>query len=643
MHARHLVLLNVFVSLCLILPSRLLAQPEAEGELPEIPETRVVGEPAPFPTNPLGPGEVVTPDRTATRAGTSGSSVTVLTREQIRATQQTYALEVLRNVVGLDVVQGGGPGRQASVFMRGANSNQTKVLLDGIPINDPSNPSRAFDFSFLTTENIERIEVVRGPQSLTYGSDAIGGVINVITKRGEGPPRVRVGGQGGSFGTYQNNVNISGGGDLAYYSFGASYFQNSGFSAVSQRFGGFESDGYRNANFSGRYGITLGEALNVDYVFRYIDADSDIDNFLADNFIRQNRLNAFFNRVQLQSSLLDGLLNSRLGFSLTDYLRLDTDPSFSPPQFNGQTRQINWQTNLLVMRNNTLMAGIDYLQEQASSTFLPVQSQNLAGVYLQDRFNVGNLSYTTVGTRWDSHSRAGQAQTYRFTQLFPISMTGTGIHGSIGRGFRAPSIDEVFGVVGNPNLRPEFSKGWDVGARQQLFDGLLFFDVTYFRNDFNNLIVFDPTIPGPFGGALNNVERALASGMETTASCQLTRDTFVNASYTMTDTEDLITGAQLLRRPRNKMTLHVNKRFLDDLASINLYMYFIGKRRDIDAVGGVTKLNNYTLLNVSGTCQLTDRWQLFVRGDNLTNTDYEQVYGFASAGISGYAGLRFVQ
>ncbi|MEQ8785826.1 MAG: TonB-dependent receptor [Pirellulaceae bacterium] len=636
---------TVFLCTCfsLILTTRLSGQTDPEL-LPEIPETRVIGQPDPFPATPLGQGDVVTPDRTETSLGTSGSSVTVLTEEQIRATGETYALEVLRNVMGLDVVQSGGPGRNATVFMRGANSNQTKVLLDGIPINDPSSPSRAFDFSFLTTENIQQIEIVRGPQSLTYGSDAIGGVINIITKRGEGPPRVRVGAQGGSFGTWQNDVNISGGGDLAYYSFGTSYFENEGFSAVSQRFGGFENDGYRNANFSGRYGITLGDALNVDYVFRYIDADSDIDNFLADNLIRQNRLNAFFNRVQVQSLAFDGLLENKFGFSLTDYQRLDTDSGFfGTPRFNGQTRVVDWQTNLLVMNNNTLMAGIDYQQEEASSTSLSMQEQSLAGVYVQDRFNFGDMSYTTVGVRWDNHSRAGQAQTYRFTQLFPIYATGTGIHGSIGRGFRAPTIDEIFGVVGNPDLQPEFSKGWDVGCRQQLIDDTLFFDVTYFRNDFNNLIVFDPTLPGPFGGALNNVQSAIASGMETTASCQLTRDMFVNASYTLTDTENLDTGAQLLRRPRNKMTLQVSKSFFDDLATVNLYTNFIGKRRDIDDLGGVTQLNNYTVVNVSGTCWLTDRWQLFVRGDNLTDADYEEVFGFATPGISGYAGLRFVQ
>lgn len=630
----------------------LLAQPlETEEEpLPEIPETQVIGRPNPFPATPLGEGTLVTPSRTETAASESGSDVTVITQEQIAASRQTQVAEVLRQVVGLDVVQSGGPGRATSVFVRGANSEHTKVLIDGIPVNDPIGATRAFDFGALTVDNIERIEVARGPLSMEYGSDAIGGVINIITKRGEGPLALRVSGRGGSFGTQRESVSASGGTDNFYYSFGGSYLQSDGFSVLSPRLGGLEDDLYRNATLSGRFGWTPSPVFNVDYVFRYTDADVAIDGFQstfpflpADNLIRQNRNNMFFNRVQIQSALLDGLIEQKVGFSLTDYNRRDTDPGFfGTPQFLGQSRLVDWQANLQVLENSTLTAGVDYLQEEGSTTFLTPRSQNLAGVYLQDRFSIKDWSFTTIGVRWDQHSTAGAAQTYRFTQLFRIRETGTNIHGSIGRGFRAPALAQKFGFAGNPNLRPEFSKGWDIGVRQQIIPGKFTVDLTYFRNDFRNLIItsFNPGPPLVF--QLQNVGLARATGVEAVGNWSLGPCTTFTGTYTFTNAIDLSNGRRLLRRPKNKATFNISRRFLDDCASVNLYFLYVGSRVDFDQFGGLTTLADYIRVDVSGKYRLSYNWEAFARIQNLTDSNYEEVYGFSTAGISGYGGMTYI-
>lgn len=623
----------------LFLSQVLLAQPPEEDDesLSEIPETQVIGRPDPFPASPLGEGTLVTPSRTETLASQSGSSVTVITQEQIAATQRTQVAEVLRQVVGLDVVETGGPGRQAAVFIRGANPNQSKVMIDGIPVNDPISAGRAFDFGALTVDNIERIEVVRGPLSLEYGSDAMGGVINIITKRGQGPLALRVSGMGGSFGTSQEKVSASGGTDKFYYSFGGSYYDSDGFSAVSPRFGGFENDLYRNTTLSARFGWTPRPELNVDYVFRYTDADVGIDDFLADNLIKQNRLNSIFNRVQIQSVLMDGLIQQKVGFSLTDYNRRDTDPGlFGIPQFLGQSRLVDWQANLQLLDNNALMVGVDYLQEEGSSTVLTQQSQNLAGLYVQDRFNFADWSFTTIGVRWDDHSEAGPAQTYRFTQLFRICQTGTDIHGSIGRGFRAPSISELFGIAGNPNLQPEYSKGWDIGGRQPIIPDKCEIDITYFRNDFQNLIIFDFVT-----FQLQQLGLARASGVEVVGRWNLDCCTTLNATYTYTDTVDLTNNRPLVRRPKNKATFSVSRSFLDNRASANLYFLYVGGRPDFDPVGNLTNLADYIRVDVSGTYQLSCRWEAFARVHNLFNADYEEVFGFSTAGISAYGGLSY--
>ncbi len=628
-------------------PDNLVDPPPApsveDDQLPTLPDIVVPGRPGPFPLNPIPEDAVVTPSRGVTLRSQTGSSVTVVTSEQIQRSGQSSVLGVLRGVAGLDVVQQANPGSVTSIFMRGANSEHTKVLLDGIPLNNPADPTRRFDFGNLTVDNIERIEVVRGPQSLVYGSDAIGGVINIITKRGEGPLSSQVSAMGGSFGTHEERVSASGGDDTRYYSFGASYLQSDGFSALSRRFGGIEKDGYRNASFSGRYGWMPTETLNVDYVFRYTDADVEIDGFLADDLIRQTKTNQFFNRIQLQSLLWDGLVEQKVGFSYTDHAVVDTNPGFfGTPRFDGQNSQLDYQANLQLHETNTLTAGVDYLHEQGSPFDNARQSQHLKGVFVQDQFRIGQRSYTTIGTRWDDHSVAGTAQTYRFTQVFDIYETGANIHSSIGRGFRAPAISQRFGFVGNPNLRPEFSKGWDIGFGQTLFDSNVVLDATYFRNDFTDLIqfVFDPNAPNGIG-FLENVQLAEAMGVELTSSVQLTADTSLTLAYTYTDTEDLLNQRRLLRRPRNKVGLNIQHRCLDDRANINAYLLYVSNRQDFDEFGGIIELADYITLNLSGTYRLTEAWELFGRVDNLTDSDYEEVYSFATPGISAYAGLRW--
>jgi vitamin B12 transporter len=613
------------------------AQP-SEEPIPELPPTIVPGRIGNFPAEPLDGDVVLSPNRNASSASESGSSVSVITREQMERSGQSSVAEVLRGELGVDVVRQGGPGGLSSVFLRGANSQHTKVLLDGIPLNDPSNAARLFDFSNLTIDNIERIEVLRGPQSMVYGSDAIGGVVSIITKRGQGPLSIQGTGMGGSFNTGQTTLSASGGNERAYYSVAGSFLSTGGISAASARNGNSEHDAYNNGTVSGRLGYNAGDAWNVDYVFRYVDASAQIDDFdffsglPIDNLIRKNLTKNFSNRVQLTNWAVDGLIQQKVGFSLNDMDRRDTDPGFfSPASFHGQTREFDYQASALLAESNTLSGGANYLAEEAISSQDPRATQNIKGVWLQDAFHIGPNWFNTAGLRWDDASQAGSAQTYRFTSLYRIDPVGTALHGSIGTGFRQPALAENLFAFGNPNLRPERSKGWDVGARQQIWGEALSFDATYFRNDFRDLIVFDFNT-----FALDNVGRARSSGVELTLHSLLTQQLSLDAGYTFDDTLNLDTGAQLLRRPRNKMLLSFTRLSPDNRSSVTLSTIYVGQRLDT----GNRTLDQYMLLNLSGRHQATERVQLFARLDNITNTYYEEVRGFGTPGFGAYGGLN---
>jgi vitamin B12 transporter len=656
--------------------------PPAAQTTPELPEvvvpaprpgtTNGAPQTSPFPANPLdssgdnsgasNPGSaatVVSPSQSTQLLSETASSVTVVTQEQLQRYGQSGVAEALRQTAGLDVVRSGGPGGNTSLFLRGANSNHTKVLLDGIPLNDPSDPSRRFDFANLQVDNIERIEVLRGPQSTIYGSDAIGGVVNIITKRGSGPLRTKTTGMGGSFGTAQTGFSASGGSERAYYSFGGSWLHTDGISAADRRNGNTERDRYQNGTLSTRVGYNFNENWNLDYVFRWSDADAAIDQSASvfpylpiDQLNRRVRTENMAQRIQLSHVALDGQVRQKAGFSLNDVQRSDNRVGlFERPYFEGQTRQFDYQADLDLTETNTFTAGAVYYHEQAfadASTFDAAEKgrQHMPSCYVQDRFFLGENWVTTAGVRWDDHSRAGAAQTYRVTSLYRVADTGYSVHGTLGTGFRAPALSENFFGVNAPfaftnaGLRPERSRGWDMGLRKEFLDGQLWIDGTYFRNDFQDLILF-AFDPNTFLFRLNNVGQARSSGVELTGGWQWNERWLLNCSYTHDDTYNADNGRALLRRPRDKGTLGVTRLFPDYRAQSSLYLLAVGPRLDSDFSSGsdVGTLTSYVTLNATANWRPWEAVEFFVRGDNLTNTIYEEVRGFGVPGIAGYGGV----
>jgi len=613
-----------------------------DADVPVAPDTNVVGRPGAFPAEPLPANVAVTPSLTETKVSEVGSSLTVITGEQIRESQKATVGDVLRGTPGVDVVQQGPVGSTTTVFLRGTSSAGTKVLIDGMPANDPSNPSRLFDFSTLTTDNVERIEVLRGPQSTLYGSDAVGGVINIITKRGEGPTSVRTDLIGGSYGTAREALNVSGGNKLTNYSIGAAYLQSDGFSAADKKFGNTERDGVRNATFSGRFGITPSEDFDIDYVFRYIDVDAKIDDYdyytvyrPVDNIYRENRTEAFLNRISSRLATLDGFWEHRVGFSYINYDRLDTDPGpWDIPHFVGRTNKFDYRSNFNLAEWDTFTAGVDYVDEQ-SPTNIGYTHQTDTAMLFENQFRMFERWFTTVGARWDDYSLAGAAHTYRVATRYNLKETGTAFHGSMGTAFRAPSLVEyAYGT----DLKPEQSKGWDCGIEQSFADGRLVFDTTYFRNDYTDLLQFSYS-----SWQMENIGRAVSDGVELTGTWNINPCTSLLSSYTYTYTEDVETGLQLLRRAPHKVRVAVKRKYLGGRGNVLLETIYISPREDTtsdpDYTTGRVTLGEYWLVNAATTIDVTQHWQLLARLDNLLDYSYEEVYGYGTAGLSFYGGF----
>ena len=608
---------------------------------------------APFPRNPLSGRAVLSSTRTEIPRGQSGSSVTVISGEELRRSGQSLLHDALRGTAGLDVVRSGSPGQQTSVFIRGAESRHTKVMLDGIPLNDPSSPSRAFDFSNLAVENIERVEVIRGPQSTLYGSDAIGGVINIITRRGQGPASYRFRTMGGRYGTVQQSASVSGSNDRVYYSLGGSYFESSGFTTAAPRLGNSEDDGFRNGNLSTRLGWLVNEQTDIDVVVRYTDADSQSDSFEypvgpVDNLLRKLKTETFAMRTQLRNEMYDGMVEQKFGFGYMDLNRRDTDPGFGgTPAYDGSTVKFDWQANVLLYETdrvrNVFTTGLENTTETASSSFTDRRSLYATGLFLQDHVIVDENWSTVLGARWDRYSAAGPANTYRVTSRYSLEESGTAFRGSIGTGFRAPAINELFDPsIGNLDLRPELSFGWELGMDQSFGDGDLVLGATYFRNDIDDLIVFSFDGTGPWGGHLYNVDQALTAGVETTATWMLGQATTATLGYTALDARNRTTGSRLVRRPSNKFRVGGEHRFDEEGVRVALNYQWVDRRDDFDGEGFVTALDEYSLLNATVTWEYTDRLQFFARLDNITDETYEEVWGFASPRFGIYAGATVV-
>jgi vitamin B12 transporter len=613
-------------------------------------------------TAPLQYEVVVTATRLETPAKEIASSVTVISNEDLERTKKTTVLEALQEVLGLTIVQNGPVGGSASVLLRGANSEHTLVMMDGVELNDPISPSRSYDLAHFLVENIERIEILRGPQSTLYGSDAMGGVINIITRKGEGKPQFHLSTYGGTYGTFAGTAGISGSADKIHYSLGASRFQTDGFSAASNSYeGNEEKDGYQNFTLSGRFAYHPLNNLSFDFTVRTIDTETNIDYSGGVNGDDPNSVqnyDSLFLKGQLRTLLLKNRWEQKLNISFVDYNRKyanspdDIYPYSEDSEYKSKLWKLDWQHNLFLHKTNTLTIGVEYQQEQGESVYnglfssiFPLQKAHTMGFYLQDQIRVASQFFATAGVRHDKHSQFGTSTTSRLALTYFIEKTETKIKATHGTGFKSPSLYQLYapgtlwGPIGNEDLAPETSTGFDLGIEQQIIKGKILIGATYFSNHYENLINWSDQ-------GYTNIGDAESKGTELLVRAQIRDDLLFQATYTRTEARDKDADADLLRRPKHKFTANLNHIFLKK-GNLHLSLIYIGERDDeyydlLTWTSTRETLPGYSLLNAAASFNFTSSFQIFCRLDNILNREYEMIKGYGTPGFSVYGGVNFV-
>jgi vitamin B12 transporter len=630
-------------------------------------------------SSPSGPPSdlVVTPDRTPEPASRTGSAISVVSGETLATSNPGSLVDALRTVPGLDITESGGPGSTTNIRLRGANTGQTLVMIDGIRINDPTAASGDFDFAMFAPSAIERIEVLKGPQSALYGSDAIGGVVNIITKKGSGPAQFNVRTESGSYGTAVTNGSLTGSSGPWSYAFTGGGQHSNGFSRFGYRippleakFGPLERDGYDRVGGSARVGYDAGEGVRLESGILSSFTRSAYDQATGTFPDTPSSATRLLQQVWGKASVdtLNGVLTHSLNVFDTHIDRSFDDVTYKTNKLPQNTTSIvsdfiansagaEYQGNLKLGPFGSLIFG-SRAQHETADTFvtnlLPIPglrtpqlaaTQDTNSVFALWQLPIGERLNITMGGRVDDVVNVARFETWRTTAAYTIAETGTKFHASAGTGAKAPTLFQLYDPVnGNAGLSPEQSFGYDAGVDQTLLNGRVVVSLTGFANDFTNLINFVSATPAnPCPGAAQaqcyiNVARAATDGLEVGANVIILPGLLkFNAAYTYLHAEDLSTGLVLARRPKNlarfALTITPTERWL-----IEPRVLTVSKR--YSSSGQTSQVDAYTRVDLYTEYKIDKTWKVFARGENILNEHYQEVFNFGTTGPAAYAGFN---
>ncbi len=571
-------------------------------------------------------------------AETVAQAVTVINRQTIEQRQTIVLADLLATTPGVTVTRNGGIGGFTGVRIRGAEAEQTLVLIDGVRVNDPSSPGGGFDFGTLLSGAVERVEVLRGPNAVAWGSQAIGGVVDIITEAPTEQLSARASAEGGYAGSAFASARVSGGVGPVRASLTGGYLRTDGISAAAS---GTERDGYRQYGATGRVEVALSDAVGLDLRGYYAGSRTAIDGFPAPDFRLADTpefstAQELYGYAGLRLGALGGRFRNRVSVAIADINRDNFDAAgIVTPAFlaRGRTERYAYQGDL----DLGPVRGVIGAEHEASrlTDGDTAAATGITSGYAQAIVQPVRALTLTGGVRYDSHRSFGGNVSLGANAALGLGR-GTVLRASYGDGFKAPTLFQLFSFFGTPTLRPETARNIDIGAEQRLLNGRLRASVTYFNRLTRNQIDFDL---GSFTYA--NIARARAQGVEVALALTPVDALAVTASYTYVDAQNRAAGAsfgnQLARRPRQSLSASADYR-LRRGPSIGATVLVVGD--SFDDAGNSVRLDGYVVASVRAELPVRGRFTLYGRVDNLFDARYRTVAGYGTYPRSVFGGVR---
>jgi vitamin B12 transporter len=594
---------------------------------------------------------VVTARKYPVKLSETGKMISLISRQQVEQSQGKSLAQLLTEQSGI-IVNGAysNPGKDKSLFLSGASNDYTLILLDGVPVNDPSGPGGAFDLRLFPIDQIDHIEIMKGSQSTLYGSDAMAGVINIITKKG-GEKKIGFSGSAnyGSFNSLDASAGINGSLKALDYNVGYSYASTDGISEAfdTTKSGDFDKDGLIRNSFQANLGFKAGSKIKISpyYRYSYYSGGFDADAFTDGN----NHFTAILNNTGVNSTIAlpNGTITANYGYT---YAKRLYESSFGATPFRGSFNNAEVYLTQKLHDRFSFLAGLSYQTYRLHDTTLEQKNPytTITSPYLSVFILPADGLNLELGGRYNHHSKFGSNFTYSFNSSYQAGKS-VKLFGNVSTGFKAPAVSDLLGPTAygsNPDLKPEKSFSAEAGVNLLILKTKLQLNASVYSRNITDLIAY-------VGTRLINIDEQKDRGFELEATYRPDDRWTLKAAY------NYVTGNlhqsragkdtsffNLLRRPESSITANLGFQATPKLF-LNVSLLSLGKRTDMffappTYMGKEVKLDAYMLLNAYAEYKLLkDKFAVFVNAKNITDADFTEVYGYSTTGINASAGFRF--